>query len=124
MKAAQMRKRRNPITDMPKHGIIAGLLVITVVEGLIHSALAPAAPAVMSAEWVHDTVTDLGMAGPLTLVGLVILAIVVSPIPSGPIVVARCRETSSGGLRWKIRLDTGRHYKLNFSNTFCKSVSM
>lgn len=88
MMAAPVCKRRNRITDMSKRGIIAGALVITVVAGLIFAALAPAAPAMMSAEWVHDTVANLGIAGPLALVGLMILAIVVSPIPSGPIAVA------------------------------------
>lgn len=88
MKAAQVRKWTNRITDMPKRGIIAGALVITVAAGLIFAALGPTAPAMISAEWVHDTVADLGKAGPLALVGLMILAIVVSPIPSGPIAMA------------------------------------
>jgi uncharacterized membrane protein YdjX (TVP38/TMEM64 family) len=88
MKAAPMHKRRNWITDMPKRGIIAGALLITVVFRLIFAALAPATPAMMSAEWAHDTVVGLGVAGPLALVGLMIHAIVVSPIPSGPIAVA------------------------------------
>ncbi len=83
-----MHKPRNRITDMPKRGIIAGALVITAAAGLTFAALAPTAPATMSAEWVHDTVANLGMAGPLALVGLMIAAIVVSPIPSGPIAMA------------------------------------
>ena len=40
------------------------------------------------ATWVHDTVVRLGPAGPLALIGLMVLAIVVSPIPSGPIAIA------------------------------------
>jgi uncharacterized membrane protein YdjX (TVP38/TMEM64 family) len=88
MKAAPMRNRRNRITDMPKRSIIAGALTITVAAGLIFTAFAPAAPTMISAEWVHNTVAGLGMAGPLALVGLMIAAIVVSPIPSGPIAVA------------------------------------
>jgi uncharacterized membrane protein YdjX (TVP38/TMEM64 family) len=38
--------------------------------------------------WVRSTVSDLGGLGPLALVGLMVLAIVASPIPSGPIAVA------------------------------------
>ena len=68
MKAAPMPKRRNRVADMPKRSIIASALVITVVAWLIFAGLAPAAPAMISAEWVHDTVADLGMAGPLASV--------------------------------------------------------
>ena len=53
---------------MPKRSIIASALVITVVAWLIFAGLAPAAPAMISAEWLHDTVADLGMAGPLASV--------------------------------------------------------
>ena len=38
--------------------------------------------------WIHQTVSDLGAFGPFALIGLMVLAIVVSPIPSGPIAVA------------------------------------
>jgi uncharacterized membrane protein YdjX (TVP38/TMEM64 family) len=38
--------------------------------------------------WIRDMVRDLGIFGPLALVGLMVIAIVVSPIPSGPIAVA------------------------------------
>jgi uncharacterized membrane protein YdjX (TVP38/TMEM64 family) len=39
-------------------------------------------------ERVRELVARLGAAGPLALIGLMVLAIVVSPIPSGPIAVA------------------------------------
>lgn len=38
--------------------------------------------------WVRQTIGDLGAFGPFALIGLMVLAIVVSPIPSGPIAVA------------------------------------
>lgn len=38
--------------------------------------------------WIRDTVRDLGIFGPLALAGLMVIAIVVSPIPSGPIALA------------------------------------
>ncbi|MFZ1470310.1 MAG: VTT domain-containing protein [Paracoccaceae bacterium] len=41
-----------------------------------------------SEAWVRGLVGDLGVLGPLALIGLMVLAIVVSPIPSGPIAVA------------------------------------
>lgn len=38
--------------------------------------------------WIHQTISDLGAFGPFALIVLMVLAIVVSPIPSGPIAVA------------------------------------
>lgn len=38
--------------------------------------------------WIRDTVASLGAFGPVALVGLMVLAIVISPIPSGPIAIA------------------------------------
>ncbi len=42
----------------------------------------------LTEDWVRDTVGGFGIFGPLALIGLMVLAIVVSPIPSGPIAVA------------------------------------
>jgi uncharacterized membrane protein YdjX (TVP38/TMEM64 family) len=39
-------------------------------------------------EWIRKTVSNLGAIGPFALIGLMVLAIEVSPIPSGPIAVA------------------------------------
>ncbi|MBU2359641.1 MAG: TVP38/TMEM64 family protein [Alphaproteobacteria bacterium] len=47
----------------------------------------PAVPAFDEA-WVRHTVGALGNVGPIALIGIMVLAIVVSPIPSGPIAVA------------------------------------
>jgi uncharacterized membrane protein YdjX (TVP38/TMEM64 family) len=38
--------------------------------------------------WIRQTISDLGALGPFALIVLMVLAIVVSPIPSGPIAVA------------------------------------
>lgn len=38
--------------------------------------------------WIRQTVKALGVFGPLAMIALMVLAIVVSPIPSGPIAVA------------------------------------
>lgn len=43
---------------------------------------------VFNETWVRQTVSDLGPFGPFALIGLMVLAIVFSPIPSGPIAVA------------------------------------
>ena len=59
-----------------------------VVAGLALLALLGSYPSVMSEAWVRNTATRLGMAGPLVLIGLVVLAIVESPIPSGLTAVA------------------------------------
>ena len=42
----------------------------------------------LTAAGVQDAVGRLGPTGPLALIGLMVLAIVVSPIPSGPIAIA------------------------------------
>lgn len=42
----------------------------------------------LSQTTVHDFVGRAGVAGPLVVIGLMILAVVVSPIPSGPIAMA------------------------------------
>ncbi len=48
--------------------------------------------------WIHQTASALGIFGPLALIGLMVLAIVVSPIPSGPIaVVAGTLYGAAGG---------------------------
>ena len=78
---------------MSKRAILASLLAVAVIAGLVLPALL--GPAVLGTEhpvlseaWVRGTVAGLGMAGPLALIGLMVLAIVASPIPSGPIAVA------------------------------------
>lgn len=73
---------------MSKRAVLASLLAVTVIAGLVVPALLGAEHPVMSEAWVRSTVAGLGMAGPLALIGLMVLAIVASPIPSGPIAVA------------------------------------
>lgn len=51
-------------------------------------AMTPAKFPVFDATWISQTVNGLGAFGPLALIGLMVLAIVISPIPSGPIAVA------------------------------------
>jgi uncharacterized membrane protein YdjX (TVP38/TMEM64 family) len=41
-----------------------------------------------SETWIRQTADGLGVFGPIAMIGLMVLAIVVSPIPSGPIAVA------------------------------------
>lgn len=60
--------------------ILAGLLEVWLQSG-------SAAP-VLSEDWIHDLISGLGPFGPVALVGLMVLAVVVSPIPSGPIAMA------------------------------------
>jgi uncharacterized membrane protein YdjX (TVP38/TMEM64 family) len=44
--------------------------------------------AVFNETWLRQTIGELGAFGPFALIGLMVLAIVVSPIPSGPIALA------------------------------------
>lgn len=71
-----------------KRAVLASLLAVAVIAGLVLPALLGTEHPVMSEAWVRSTVAGMGMAGPLALIGLMVLAIVVSPIPSGPIAVA------------------------------------
>jgi uncharacterized membrane protein YdjX (TVP38/TMEM64 family) len=67
--------------------VLASCLTFAVLTGLTLSLQTVDRP-VLSEAWVRDLVGDLGVFGPLALIGLMVLAIVVSPIPSGPIAVA------------------------------------
>lgn len=71
-----------------KRAVVAILLATVVISGAILSTFLETDKPVMSEVWVRDTVAGLGMAGSIALIGLMVLAIVASPIPSGPIAVA------------------------------------
>lgn len=73
---------------MSKRAVLAVLLAVAVIAGLILPGLLGTDHPVLSEAWVRSSVAGLGMAGPLALIGLMVLAIVASPIPSGPIAVA------------------------------------
>ena len=74
-------------TIQPKRLVFAACLAIAVIAGLVLSLQMADRPT-LSEAWVRGLVGDLGMFGPLALIGLMVLAIVASPIPSGPIAVA------------------------------------
>lgn len=73
---------------MSKRAVLGTLLAVLVISGVVLPSLVQTDHPVMSEAWVRGVVTGLGMAGPLALIGLMVLAIVASPIPSGPIAVA------------------------------------
>jgi uncharacterized membrane protein YdjX (TVP38/TMEM64 family) len=85
MAAAMQNPDRKPIVS--KRLVLAACLAIAVITGLILSLQMVDRPT-FSEAWVRGLVGDLGVLGPLALIGLMVLAIVVSPIPSGPIAVA------------------------------------
>lgn len=68
--------------------MIGTLLALMVIAGMILPAFLHAGHPVMSQAWIHDIVAGMGRAGPIAVIGLMVLAIVASPIPSGPIAVA------------------------------------
>jgi len=70
-----------------KRLLVAVCLVIVVIFVLTFFILT-ADQRVLSEVWVRGLVGDLGVFGPLALIGLMVLAIIISPIPSGPIAVA------------------------------------
>lgn len=73
---------------MPKRLILAIILGLAIIAGMIIPSLLAADDPVMSEAWVRGIAGGLGMAGPVVLIGFMVLAIVASPIPSGPIAVA------------------------------------
>ncbi len=69
--------------------IIIGLFLVALISAaLLLPRLTGISSLPLDAASVHDAVDRLGPVGPLVLIGLMVLAIVVSPIPSGPIAVA------------------------------------
>jgi uncharacterized membrane protein YdjX (TVP38/TMEM64 family) len=85
MAAAMQIPDRKPIVS--KRLVLAACLAIAVITGLTLSLQMVDRPT-FSEAWVRGLVGDLGVLGPLALISLMVLAIVVSPIPSGPIAVA------------------------------------
>lgn len=73
---------------MCRRTLLWTLIALVIIAGLLLPSMIQSDHPVMSEAWVRGVVTDLGMAGPLALIGLMVLAIVASPIPSGPIAVA------------------------------------
>ncbi len=64
------------------------IAVVLILAGLAGFFLLRTDDPVMSAKQVEDMLANLGRAGPFALIGLMVIAIVVSPVPSGPIAVA------------------------------------
>jgi uncharacterized membrane protein YdjX (TVP38/TMEM64 family) len=73
---------------MPMRLIFACILIAAIMARMVFPSLLAADHPVMCAAWIRGIVGGLGMAGPLALIGFMMLAIVASPIPSGPIAVA------------------------------------
>ena len=80
-----------------KRAVLAVLLAGAFAAGLMLPTLLDFEHPVMSEAWVRGTVTALGMAGPLALIGLMVLAIVASLIPQRP------HRGGSGGALWHTR---------------------
>lgn len=73
---------------MSKRAILLALLAVLVTAGIFLYVTIQSDHPVMSEAWVRSVVSSLGIAGPVAVIGLMVLAIVASPIPSGPIAVA------------------------------------
>lgn len=71
-----------------KRLIIGTFLVVLISAALWLPRLTEIGALPLDATSLHDAVDRVGPGGPLVLIGLMVLAIVVSPIPSGPIAVA------------------------------------
>ncbi len=73
---------------MTRRPFLAAGLAIVILAGLALWLFAPHEAMLFSETWIRDLVGGLGIAGPVALIGIMALAIVVSPIPSGPIAIA------------------------------------
>ena len=73
---------------MSGRGIVAVALAVTVIAVFVGLFMFKSDHPLMTEAWVHGIVVQFGMAGPIAVICLMVLAIVVSPIPSGPIAVA------------------------------------
>ena len=68
--------------------LLATVLALALVAGLALPYLMLAEHPLFSKAWMLQTITALGPFGPVAVVAIMALAIIVSPIPSGPIGVA------------------------------------
>jgi uncharacterized membrane protein YdjX (TVP38/TMEM64 family) len=73
---------------MTKRRMLMAVLVLAVLAVMVLPYVLSGNQQMFSEEWVRDLATGLGRAGPALLVLLMACAIVLSPIPSGPIGVA------------------------------------
>jgi len=64
------------------------LLAVMVIAGVALPYMFQVGRPLLSETWIRSFVSGMGMAGPVVLIGFMVVAIVVSPIPSGPIAVA------------------------------------
>jgi uncharacterized membrane protein YdjX (TVP38/TMEM64 family) len=76
----------NPLSK--KRRLLAAGLILALIAGLALASLMLGDQHMFSKAWVSGVVSTLGPFGPLALIGLMTLAIVASPIPSGPIAMA------------------------------------
>lgn len=80
------------IEDMPltvRHKLVLGVLALCVLAAVYWALHATGAVATITDKnALHDMIVHLGAWGPLTIIALMILAILVSPIPSAPIALA------------------------------------
>jgi uncharacterized membrane protein YdjX (TVP38/TMEM64 family) len=63
---------------------IAAAILIASVLAYIYRADLP----IMDGDWLRGVIGQPGVWGPMALIGLMVLAVVASPIPSGPIAIA------------------------------------
>lgn len=77
-----------PSRFLTKRRLLGALLGLALVMGLLLPALMLSDQPLFSEAWVRQQLIAVGPAGPFLLIVVMTLAIVVSPIPSGPIGVA------------------------------------
>lgn len=103
---------------------VKGLIAVGVVLAAIFIVFEHNKPPVFNEEWILETVGDLGMIGPFALIALMVVAIVVSPIPSGPIAVAAgaLYGTSGGAIVSIVGAELGALLAFSASRYFCYDV--
>lgn len=73
---------------MPRRWLVALLILVALVASYVLLDARGTLEQVMDVQWLRGQALALGAWGPLLLIGLMALAIVLSPIPSAPIALA------------------------------------
>lgn len=82
-------RRRMPVTQPMRFKLLAVVALIALLAAtywVLHETGAMAT--ILNRAELHNHITRLGVWGPLLVIGLMVLAILVSPIPSAPIAMA------------------------------------
>ncbi len=77
-----------PKPFLTRRRLVTGILGLALVLGIVLTLMTSADDHLFSEASIRQHLSNLGPAGPVLLIAIMVLAVVVSPIPSGPIAIA------------------------------------